>query len=124
MTAPEIVDQAVFNKMLDSLGGDIEFMNEVIQEYINSSPILLTSMQKAIAAGDAPTLQRAAHSLKSGSAGFGALAFAAQCKDLEDIGKAGALDRAEEKYHAIVLAYPMVVAALQTQVERARSTTA
>ena len=120
MTTTDIIDQAAFNQFFDSLGGDPDFLNELIQAYLDSSPRLFASMQQAIASGDALSLQRAAHSLKSGSANFGALAFAARCKELEDIGKARVLDNAPEKVCQLEATYPGVVAALQVRTQGAR----
>ncbi len=120
MATTGIIDQAAFDRFFDSLGGDAEFLSELVQAYLDSSPELFASMQQAITSGDAPTLQRASHSLKTGSANFGALAFAAQCKELEDIGKAGMLDNAKEKYSQLQAAYTQVTAALQARVQGAR----
>ena len=124
MPIDEILDQATFAGLLDSLGGDVDFLSELIEAYFASSPDLFASMRQAIATGEAPALQRAAHSLKTGSAGFGALAFAAQCKRLEDMGKAGELAGAEPKVATLEAEYAKVVAALQARVERARSVSA
>jgi HPt (histidine-containing phosphotransfer) domain-containing protein len=124
MPTDEIIDQATFSGLLDSLGGDVEFLSELIEAYFDSGPGLIASMQQAIASGEAPALQRAAHSLKTGSAGFGALAFAAQCKKMEDLGKAGALAEAEAKVGTLEAAYADVVAALQARVGSTRSAAA
>ena len=121
MSTAEIIDEATFAGLLESLGGDVEFLGELVDAYLAESPGLFASMRQGIASGDGPTLQRAAHSLKSGSAGFGALAFAAQCKELEDMGKAGALDGAQTRYEALEAAYGGVVATLEGRVESARS---
>jgi two-component system sensor histidine kinase/response regulator len=121
MPTPEIIDNATFAGLLDSLGGDVEFLSELIEAYLASSPGLFASMQQAIATGDSPALQRAAHSLKTGSSGFGALAFAAQCKELEDMGKAGEFAGTESKVAALEAGYAKVVAALQARMESARS---
>jgi len=115
MATTEIIDQAVFNKFFDSLGGDPEFLSELVQAYLDSSTGLFASMRQAAATGDAPSLQRAAHSLKTGSANFGALAFAARCKELEDIGRSGALEGVGERIAALESAYAEVAAALQAQ---------
>lgn len=120
MATVEIIDQDAFDRFFDSLGGDAEFLSELVQAYLDSSPGLLAGMQQAIASGDAPSLRRASHSLKTGSASLGALAFAAQCKELEDIGKAGVLDNAKEKYSRLEAAYVQVAAALQARVQSAR----
>jgi HPt (histidine-containing phosphotransfer) domain-containing protein len=92
-----------------------------VEAYLASSPGLFASMQQAIASGDAAALQRAAHSLKAGSASFGAVAFAARCKELEEMGKAGALGDAESKVAALEAAYGEVVAALRARVQSAGS---
>jgi HPt (histidine-containing phosphotransfer) domain-containing protein len=121
MPTDEIIDPATFAGLLDSLGGDVEFLSELVDAYLDSSPGLLASMQQALASGEAPALQRAAHSLKTGSASFGALAFAGLCKGLEELAKTGALDGAAEKYEALEAGYAQVAAALQVKVDSARS---
>jgi HPt (histidine-containing phosphotransfer) domain-containing protein len=124
MPIDEIIDPATFAGLLDSLGGDVDFLSELVEAYLVSSPGLIGSMQQAIASGEAPALQRAAHSLKTGSASFGALAFATRCKELEDMGKTCALAEAEAKYAALEAAYDQVAAALQAKVDSARSASA
>ena len=121
MPTDEIIDQATLTGLLDSLGGDVDFLNELVEAYFDSSPELFGSMRQAIASGEAPALQRAAHSLKTGSASFGALAFAGQCKELEELAKTGALGGAAEKYEALEAGYAQVEAALQARVDSARS---
>ena len=121
MPTDEILDQATFAGLLDSLGGDVDFLSELVEAYLTSSPELMGSMRQAIASGEATALQRAAHSLKTGSASFGALAFAAQCKELEELAKTGALGGAAEKYEALEAGYAQVEAALQARVDSARS---
>lgn len=119
MPEPEIIVQEEFSKLLDSIGGDVDFMLELVEAYIGSTPELFTTIQQALETGNAPALQRAAHSLKTGSASFGALSFAAQCKELEDIGKSGLLEGASRKFTSIEGVYPEVVAALQEIVQTA-----
>jgi HPt (histidine-containing phosphotransfer) domain-containing protein len=121
MPTDEIIDQATFAGLLDSLGGDADFLSELLEAYFASSLDIIASMRQAIARGEATALQRAAHSLKTGSASFGALAFAARCKELEDMGKAGELGAAEPKVPALEAAYGEVVAALQAWVQSAGS---
>jgi CheY-like chemotaxis protein len=56
---------------------------KVIDRYLSHSPKLLGSLRRAAAAGDAPAVQQAAHSLESSSANLGATALAAHCKTVE-----------------------------------------
>jgi HPt (histidine-containing phosphotransfer) domain-containing protein len=112
---PDVLDQPTLAALLDSVGGDTEFMKELLDAYLQSTPGLFATMRKAAADGDGPGLQRAAHSLKTGSANIGALAFAAQCKELENIGKTGVLDGVETRIDEAAAAYEDVVSALQAQ---------
>ena len=43
-------------------------------------------------------MRRIAHSLKSNGADLGATAFTEQCKELEELGKTGALDEARRAW--------------------------
>lgn len=117
----EIIDQTVFFNLLESMGGDVDFMNELVEAYLASSPELFNAIKEAFSAGNAPAFQRAAHSLKTGSASFGASSFAVQCKELEEIGKTGVLEGASEKIAAMEAAYPEVATALQASVQAARA---
>jgi HPt (histidine-containing phosphotransfer) domain-containing protein len=92
MSKAEIIDEPTLAALLDSLGGDVDFLKELVDAYLDSTPGLFAAMRQAAADGDAAGLQRAAHTLKTGSANMGALGLAALCKQLEDVGRSGALD--------------------------------
>ena len=111
------LDQPTLAKLLDSLGGDVDFLKELIDAYLDSTPGLFVAMRQAAAAGDGAALQRAAHSLKTGSANMGALALAVLCKQLEDMGRSGALVGAEERIDAAEAAYDEVAQALRDRVQ-------
>lgn len=121
MPQSEIIVQAIFSDLLDSVGGDLDFMLELVEAYISSTPELFTSIQQALETANASALQRAAHSLKSGSASFGALSFANQCKELEDMGKSGLLEGASQKFTELKVGYQEVVAALLVLVQSAKA---
>jgi HPt (histidine-containing phosphotransfer) domain-containing protein len=91
------IDRAVFDGQLEAIGGDREFLSELLQVYFDDSPKLLATMSSALAAGEPAEFRRAAHSLKSNSASFGAMHLSRMCKELEDMGKAGTLDGAAER---------------------------
>jgi len=113
MPEAEIIDRKTLDALLDSLGGDVDFLKELVDAYLDSTPGLFAAMRQAAAAGDAAGLQRAAHTLKTGSANMGALALAALCKQLEDMGRSGALDGAEARIDAAAAAYDDVEAVLR-----------
>jgi HPt (histidine-containing phosphotransfer) domain-containing protein len=116
MPGTDVLDQPTLARLLDSLGGDVEFLKELVDAYLDSTPELFGTMRQAAATGDGPALQRAAHSLKTGSAGVGALALAAQCKQLEDVGRSGVLTGAGAQIDRVAAAYNEVEAALRAQV--------
>jgi HPt (histidine-containing phosphotransfer) domain-containing protein len=113
MTEQSVIDPAAWAGLLESVGDDVDFMAELITTYFDDSPRLLAAMQGAFSAGNAEDLRRAAHSLKSSSANFGALRLSKKCKELEDIGKAGVLEGAAEQIGQIVAEYEKARAALE-----------
>ena len=117
MPENEIIDQSTLAALLDSLGGDVDFLKELVDAYLDSTLGLFAAMRQAAAAGDGPALQRAAHSLKTGSANMGALALATLCKQLEDMGRSGELDGAGGRIDTAAAAYDDVAAALRDRVQ-------
>ena len=113
MTEQSVIDPAAWAGLLESVGDDVDFMAELITTYFDDSPRLLAAMQEAFSAGNTEDLRRAAHSLKSNSANFGAIRLSRQCKELEDMGKAGVLEGAAEQIGQIVAEYEKARAALE-----------
>jgi HPt (histidine-containing phosphotransfer) domain-containing protein len=114
MVEPDVIDRAVLDGLLESVGGDEEFLAELLQTYFDDSPQLLTTLHTALDAGDAEGFRRAAHSLKSNSANFGAMALSRMSKELEDMGKTGTLDGAGPKIAQAEEEYARVRAALES----------
>jgi CheY-like chemotaxis protein len=83
------LDPAALDNVRALAGGDGAFLAELIDTFLADAPQLLAQMGQAVEAGDAATLRRAAHSLKSNSAEFGAGTLADLCRELEAIGRAG-----------------------------------
>jgi len=113
MAASEVIDRGVLDGLLESLGGDTEFLAELLEAFYDDSPRQLAAMQAALAAGNAEDLRRAAHSLKSNSANFGAMALSRSCKELEEMGKAGMLDGAAEQVAQVAAEYEGARTALE-----------
>jgi HPt (histidine-containing phosphotransfer) domain-containing protein len=80
MTQPPI-DQATFEELEQTAGAD--FVRELVDTFLAEAPLMLASLDRALAARDAGEFRRAAHSLKSNSNTFGALALGALARDLE-----------------------------------------
>jgi HPt (histidine-containing phosphotransfer) domain-containing protein len=113
MGETDVIDRAVLDGLLDSVGGDKEFVGELLQVYFEDSPQLVAAMRSALAAGNADEFRRAAHSLKSNSANFGAMQLSRVCRGLEEMGKAGNLDGAADQVLAMESEYARVKSALE-----------
>ena len=113
VTEQGAIDPTVWADLLESVGGDGEFIAELLEIYFDDSPRLLATMQDAVSVGNAEDLRRAAHSLKSSSASFGATRLSEKCKEVEDMGKAGALEGAAERVGQITAEYHEARAALE-----------
>jgi HPt (histidine-containing phosphotransfer) domain-containing protein len=90
---PELpaLDEAVLARLIADTGDDTEFVRELIDTFTESAPPLLAELQSALAAGDAVTVHRAAHTLKSSAASLGALRLADEAAGIEVAAKGGEL---------------------------------
>lgn len=113
MADQEVIDRGVLENLLDSIGGDREFLGELLLTFFADAPKLFGTMRAALAAGGAEEFRRAAHSLKSNSASFGAVTLSRMCKALEEIGKVGTLEDADKGVAAAEAEYLRVKAALE-----------
>jgi len=75
------IDQATFEELKQISGED--FINELIDAFLDDAPDMIRQMQAAIEARDIESLRRNAHSLKSNANTFGALELASLAKELE-----------------------------------------
>ena len=113
MSETDTIDHAVLAGVLDSVGGDREFLAELIETYLDDSPRLLEAMHLALEVGNADEFRRAAHSLKSNSASLGAMPLSRLARRLEEMGKAGMLEGAATGVAEAEAEYARVKAALQ-----------
>jgi HPt (histidine-containing phosphotransfer) domain-containing protein len=107
------LDGATFAELLETIGGDREFLAELVQTYLADCPALFAELRGALAGGDAGGVRRAAHTLKSTSATFGAGELAAQCREIEAAATAGSLAGLEARVDQAVASYGRVETALR-----------
>jgi HPt (histidine-containing phosphotransfer) domain-containing protein len=83
MPSPILDQEAIDNlRMLDPDGGDT-FLREIIGIFLEDTPLRLAEIDQSLAAGDAPTFVRAAHTIKGASSNVGAAALRAVAEQLE-----------------------------------------
>ena len=81
--APFIWNRA---EALERIGGDEALLRELCEIFLDESPNLLRNLRKAIEDGDADSVMRAAHSLKSEVGYLGAAGASQAAQQLEDMG--------------------------------------
>lgn len=85
-------DPAPFAQLRDlAMLGEPGFLENLYQDFVRDSEHRLTQLSQWLEAGDAKTLEREAHSMKSASASLGALRVASICAQIEKLAREGAL---------------------------------
>lgn len=114
----EGIDQSVLASLKElQEEGEPDIVEEVGGLFLNHAPGKIAAIEKAAAQKDAKALQVSAHSLKSSSAYVGAMRLSAIAKDLEMIGRSGAVDGAAEKVERLKAEYLRVKTALENEMK-------
>jgi signal transduction histidine kinase/DNA-binding response OmpR family regulator len=87
--AVQVLDDAIRESLKSQFG--TAFLQRLDETYLRTAAPLMQAADAAMAAGDGPALQRAAHALKSSSANVGATTLSRLCAELEVLGKQGPL---------------------------------
>ena len=90
MTEPAI-DPATFDRLVEITGGDLEFVGELIDTYLEDAEGQMAALRAAAEADDAAAMLRPAHTLKSSSANVGATLVAERCRAIELEARSGVL---------------------------------
>ena len=109
-----ILDPAAMDNLREMVGGDAAFIAELIDTFLEDAPRMLSDMHQGLTTGDSPLLHRAAHSLKSNSAEFGATGLSNLCRELEKMGKASSLEGVEELLARAETEFAQAKTALET----------
>ena len=90
-------------------------LRKVVERYLEATPKLIETLQRAADENDSDGLFRAAHTLKSSSGMLGAGHLMALCRELEHIGKADSTEGAVAKLGELRNEYDLVRLALAEQ---------
>ncbi|MBI3151665.1 MAG: Hpt domain-containing protein [Chloroflexi bacterium] len=80
-----VIDLKIFNNLRDAMGAD--FIGELIDTFLEDAPNQIAQMTHALAEKDAESFRRAAHTIKSNAATFGAAELSALARELEMMGR-------------------------------------
>jgi HPt (histidine-containing phosphotransfer) domain-containing protein len=103
------LDQSALDE-LRALGGD-EFLTELVDTFLADAPALLAGLRS----DDVDEVRRAAHTLKTNGATFGAGHFAELCRELEERARNGDLDGAADLIARVEADYGLVAEALRAE---------
>jgi HPt (histidine-containing phosphotransfer) domain-containing protein len=95
------IDMASLDRVLDGTGGDTGFVGELIVQFLSDASTLIDTARSNLAAGDADEVRRAAHTLKSNAATFGAQTLAQRSRQLEESATQGTLEGANKQLDLI-----------------------
>lgn len=105
------IDITTFEELKQMSGAD--FIDELMETFLEDAPKLISELRAALQAGDADSFRRAAHSLKSNAATFGAAHLSQQAKELELIGKDGKLSETGGRLEALERTFAAVTSELK-----------
>jgi CheY-like chemotaxis protein/HPt (histidine-containing phosphotransfer) domain-containing protein len=111
----EVLDPAALERLRATMGAG--FMEELLSTFAEDSRELVGTMRRALGGNDVDSFRRAAHSLKSNAASFGAMTLSNLARDLEVLAKSGSLDGAAVRVEHLADECERVTRALR-EVER------
>jgi len=119
LTSQCIIDQnALDNIRALQEEGQEDILNKVIKIFLDDSPERLIELRKAVDSGDAPSINRIAHTLKSSCANLGALRLSSLFREMEMMGRRNSILYASELLSQIGVEFKTVVAVLEEELDR------
>jgi CheY-like chemotaxis protein/HPt (histidine-containing phosphotransfer) domain-containing protein len=107
-TLPEPIDRSVLDSLRElQVPGEPDLVAEFVRLFHDETPPLVDALRSGVSQGEADTIRRAAHTLKSSSANLGAHHLSALSAELEKKGRSGELEGT-----------PALLADLEREVER------
>lgn len=108
---PEYINIAAFEDLRAMTGTD--FLGEMIDTFLDDAPQQIATIQTALRSGDVEAFRRAAHSLKSNAASFGADQLAELAYELELIGRQNQLGEVGTKLAVLQEAFTLAAGELK-----------
>jgi CheY-like chemotaxis protein/HPt (histidine-containing phosphotransfer) domain-containing protein len=105
------LDRAALERLRATMGAG--FLADLLPTFVQDSQELVSTMRRALDDKDVDAFRRAAHSLKSNAASFGATTLSALARDLEALAKSGSLDGAARGVERLAGECETVVRALR-----------
>jgi PAS domain S-box-containing protein len=115
-----VLQPAALERLLKITGDDPGLLTALIETFLSDVPRLLDGAKRGLQQGQVDEVRRAAHTLKSNGATFGAMTFSELSRALESLARSGTLEGMTDLIAGIEAEYEPVRIALETMRERGR----
>src|SRR5262249_48828578 len=102
------IDTSVLLRLSEGTGGDHDFVSDLIEQFLVDGAELVDAGRRGPARGARAEVRRAAHTLKSNAATFGAGTLADRSRRLEDAARQGSLEEGPQLLDALAEAFETV----------------
>jgi CheY-like chemotaxis protein len=110
----EVLDPPALERLLETIGDDRSLLTALIDTFVSDAPRLVEAARRGLEHGQTDEVRRAAHTLKSNGATFGATRLSELSRQLEALARSGILEGADELIARIDAEYEQVRIALET----------
>ena len=108
----DVIDQAALEKLLSAIGGDVEDLDELIDDFTIEGPDLVAKLNESANSQDWNQMRISAHSLKSNAREFGAIELGNLCQSLEQACQAEVVDNPMQQVEQIEIALQVAISQL------------
>ncbi|MEP7284793.1 MAG: ATP-binding protein [Chloroflexota bacterium] len=113
------LDSKTFNNLRKLYNqSDSRFMGRSIETFLDNSGKMLKALRSAVEHNELTEIYRLAHTLKSGSASYGAVRFSGMCKTLEGEAREGTFTDLFQQLEQIEIEYEKVALALKAEQDK------
>ncbi|MFL6223717.1 MAG: response regulator, partial [Actinomycetes bacterium] len=109
-----VLHPPALERLLETIGDDRSLLTTLISTFLSDAPRLVEAARRGLEHGQTDEVRRAAHTLKSNGATFGATSLSELSRQLEALARSGILEGADELVARIAAEYEQVRIALET----------
>ena len=109
-----VLHPPALERLVETIGDDRGLLTALIDTFLGDAPRLVEAARRGLEHGQTDDVRRAAHTLKSNGATFGATSFSELSRQLEALAGSGILEGADELIARIAAQYERVRIALET----------
>ncbi len=113
------LDATIFEELIDIGPTEgIELVRELVRIFFEEAPSRIGRLRRGVAEGNSQMVAQAAHAMRGGAAGLGAVGLSAVCASIERQARTGNLTGLEGEVEAIVSGMPRLEEKIGELVQR------